>query len=29
MKRVWSVVRKDIPELKEEIHYIMENKDAG
>ncbi|MCL7413893.1 MAG: DUF86 domain-containing protein [ANME-2 cluster archaeon] len=29
MKRVWSVIEKDIPELKEEIHYILESKDIG
>jgi uncharacterized protein with HEPN domain len=28
MKRVWGVVEKDIPELKQEILYIMESKDV-
>ncbi|KCZ71015.1 hypothetical protein ANME2D_03044 [Candidatus Methanoperedens nitroreducens] len=28
MKRVWGVVKKDIPELKQEILFIMENKDV-
>lgn len=29
MKRVWSVVEKDIPELKQEILHIMESKNGG
>ncbi len=28
MKRVWSVVKKDIPEMKQEILFIMESKDV-
>lgn len=28
MKRVWSVVKKDIPEMKQDILFIMESKDV-